>query len=105
VGAEEGIAYAGIKRDMIQCGYTDAGASATVAVIGDSHACAAYSGIAKLGKTLGYNTIVMGKIVPASELMPEKKYAELKTVSVIFDVIKRKNDIKKYLFHYAEICI
>lgn len=74
------------------CRYTDAGSNETVAIVGDSHAHSAYFGIAKLGLELGYNTVLLGHFMTGVEHVNK---ARAKEVSVIFDVLNGKKDIKK----------
>ena len=107
---EAGLAYAGIEKGRLTyCRYTDVGASETVAVIGDSHAWSAYLGIAKLGWELQYNTVLLGWIVPAGAILAKHPGAATgagavwnpglaKNIDIIFDVLKRRKDIKKVFF-------
>jgi hypothetical protein len=74
------------------CRYTDAGADETVALIGDSHALSAYWGVAKLGREVGYNTVLLGWVIPAGEMWNAKLAAQ---APAIFEVLKKKSDIRK----------
>jgi peptidoglycan/LPS O-acetylase OafA/YrhL len=90
---EEGFSYAGVEKDQLgYCKYEDVGAGETVALIGDSHAASASWGLAKLGRELGYNTVLLGWIVPAGEIWSEENS---KNIPVVLEVLKRNNDIKK----------
>jgi len=92
---EAGLAYAGITEGRLSyCRYTEAGAAETVAIIGDSHARSAYWGIAKLGRESGYNTVLLGWIIPGGEVWSK----ENKNSSIVFDILKKKTDIKKVFF-------
>jgi hypothetical protein len=85
------------------CKYTDVGSNETVAVIGDSHAASAYWGIAKLGHELGYNTVLLGQIIPAGEIWSRENEHYR---PIIFDVLKKRKDIKKiFLCNYSTIVI
>jgi hypothetical protein len=42
------------------CRYNDVGSNETIAIIGDSHAAAAYPGLSKVVEGLGKNTVLMG---------------------------------------------
>ncbi|MDR1856656.1 MAG: acyltransferase [Desulfovibrio sp.] len=91
-----GFAYAGIGKNALRyCRYTDVGAPTTVAVIGDSHANAAYYGIAEMGKRLHYNTVLLGWIVPAANIWDNYMASD---IEIIFNILKNKNDIKKVFF-------
>jgi len=102
---EVGISYTGIEKGMLTyCRYTDVGARETVAVIGDSHAWSAYLGIAKLGRELHYNTVLLGGIIPAGDIADKKAQSLAgaiwdnsitKNIDIILDVLKKKNDIRK----------
>jgi len=106
---EAGFAYTGIKYaqrsgDTFYCRYTDVNAEETVAVIGDSFSLAAYWGIAKLGRTLGWNTVLLGWFAPAAETLPQtfvKNNQE--NVRIFFDVMRVKKDITKvFIFFRGE---
>ena len=96
---EAGISYAGIEKGMLTyCRYSDVGAAETVAIIGDSQASFAYFGIAKLGRELGYNTVLLGWIVPAGEIWSKGSLwarGKDKNINIVFDVLKKKRDIRK----------
>src|SRR5262249_7923929 len=54
------LRYVGIKSPLFgYCRFTDVGADETIAVIGDSHAPAAYPGIAEFWKENGRNTLLL----------------------------------------------
>lgn len=60
--------YLGEKADdLLYALYSDESAPETVAVIGDSHAGSAYHGIANMGRELGYNTLMLGQLLPGGE--------------------------------------
>jgi len=94
---EAGILYTGVEKGILMyCKYTDAGAEETVAVIGDSHALAAYWGMAKLGRELGYNTVLLGWILPAGEVYRKSERDKvISDINTIFNVLKEKEDIRK----------
>ena len=93
---EAGLSYTGITKDMLgYYSYTGVGADETVAVIGDSHAHAAYWGIAKLGRELRYNTVLLGWIIPAGEMWDTERAA---LIPVVLEILKKKNDIRKIFF-------
>ena len=115
---EEGLAYAGIAKGMTgYCRYTDAGAGETVAIIGDSHAWAAYPGVAQLGLESGYNTVLLGMIIPAGEMYyqvlsdaqnnQKEIYKNIsKETDVIFDILRKKDDIRKvFIFDRGTVYI
>jgi hypothetical protein len=103
------LAYAGVKRGEIWCRYTDLGADETVAVIGDSHAQVAFWGIAKIGQEEGYNTVLLGDIIPSGEALLKKvdRYKILpERKRIIFDVLKKRKDIRKvFIFSLGMIYI
>jgi len=97
---EAGIAYAGIEKDMLTyCRYTDVGANETLAIIGDSQALFAYFGIAKLGRELGYNTVLLGWIIPAGEVFAKDATDWLKdrdkNINLVLEILKKKHAIRK----------
>jgi peptidoglycan/LPS O-acetylase OafA/YrhL len=108
---EAGLAYAGLAEgELIYCRYTEAGAAETVAVIGDSHAHSAYRGIAKLGRELGYNTVLLGRLIPAGEILheigPQHYEKLLEEIAFSFDVLNEKKDIRKvFIFTRGPIYI
>jgi len=90
-----GLSYANLEKGMLTyCKYTDIGADETVAIIGDSHATSAYEGIAKLGREIGYNTVLLGWIIPAGQIWNWNQ-DDVKNIPVVLDVLKRKKDIRK----------
>jgi peptidoglycan/LPS O-acetylase OafA/YrhL len=91
---KEGIAYIGIEKDKLDfCKYTNYGFDETVAIFGDSHALSAYFGIAKLGKELGYNTVLLGW--PRTNINESVIQNDIKQRNIIFDILKEKKDIQK----------
>ncbi|MDR2694913.1 MAG: acyltransferase [Deltaproteobacteria bacterium] len=93
LGDKAGIAYTGMKKGTLgYYRYTDVGADETVALIGDSHALAAYWGIAELGRELGYNTVVLGRTVPAGDQWVQTPAAQ---IAAVFELLKKKHDIRK----------
>lgn len=91
------VAYAGIPPERFRrCRYTDINAKETVALIGDSHALAAYSGVARLGYELGYNTVVMTRAVPGCSLMEGEEYKVFPLqMTAVFEALTKQPDITK----------
>ena len=88
----EGLAYAGTgKEQLAYYRFTNAGSGETVAVIGDSHALTAYSGIAALGKTLGWNTALLGAWIPGMEIWEPAGISQQETILAI---LCGKRDVK-----------
>ncbi|MDE7241594.1 acyltransferase family protein [Desulfovibrio sp.] len=81
----------GLKKDDLELArFTDAGASRTVAVVGDSHAQSAYPGIAGLGREAGFNTLLLGRF-------PGRKRPYYDTTAHpgrILDILARAKDIR-----------
>jgi len=84
------------------CKFRDEGSGFTVAVIGDSHALAAYPGLAKLNSTLGYNTVLLaGSGLPPflglerAGATKARREHEAKLINTIINLAITKNDIRK----------
>ncbi len=95
-------AYIGAEYSYIERpAFTDVGSDETVAVIGDSHAEAAYWGIAELGRELHYNTLCLLRLTPAGERINWAKAnvgvdeSHIQGIPVIVNILKEKRDIKK----------
>lgn len=97
----EGRSYVGTEFPYIYPDFTNVGSNETIAIIGDSHAEAAYWGIAELGRRLDYNTLCLLRLAPAADKI---NWIEadvgidadsLKGIPVIFDILKEKHEIRK----------
>ncbi|MCM1511610.1 MAG: hypothetical protein NC112_00595, partial [Oxalobacter formigenes] len=88
---DAGMAYVGKEKcdALTYCRYLETGSTQTVAVVGDSHAHFAYSGLAKLGKEMGFNTVILGNA--GTDIMPLLRQG--KDLAFI-DVLLEKQDIK-----------
>lgn len=90
---EAGLKYIGGKaRDFTYYRYNDIGQRKTIAIYGDSHANAAYSGIAELGKELaksgkGFNTLLLG--------VPGKGVINKQSFNTFLDIISKHPEIKQ----------
>jgi len=93
--SEECLAYA--KDVPGYCIFKDAGSDYTVAVIGDSHAYVAYSGLAELNSTLGYNTVLLGTggLLPFLGVADNHQVYNDKQINTIIDLLITKSDIRK----------
>lgn len=61
---EAGLKYTRTTLRQLQyCAFTDAGASRTVAIVGDSHGNL-YGAVAALGRKAGFNTLLLGRFQP-----------------------------------------
>lgn len=91
------LEYAGAKeKDYFFCRYAPAHGNQTIALLGDSHAHAAFSGLARLGAEMGFNTLLLGRIPERTDSLEEIKQQkermlkllarkqEIKTVVIIF---------------------
>jgi peptidoglycan/LPS O-acetylase OafA/YrhL len=86
------------------CRFTDANSTETIAVIGDSHAYAAYPGIAEYVKAKGKNTVLLANSgcppylgAPTRKNDAEKEACKLRMEELIHVVLAHK-DIQKIFF-------
>ncbi|MCM1511868.1 MAG: hypothetical protein NC112_01940, partial [Oxalobacter formigenes] len=88
---QAGIEYVGKDKceALTYCRYSGTDFEKTVAVVGDSHANSAYSGIAKLGKEMGFNTVILGNPLDRMKLFLARGED-----SKIIDVLLKKADVK-----------
>lgn len=81
----------GFKKDELELArYTDAGATRTIAIVGDSHAQSAYAGIAKLGKEEGFNTLLLGRFPGRKKIYSDTRDQPAK----ILDILGRRKEIR-----------
>lgn len=93
---EAGMAYVGREKceALRYCSHSGTDFAQTVAVIGDSHAHSAYPGIAKLGKKMGFNTVLLGRLFP--EIVVTGTWPEYKgRLPEIINIILKKPDIRQ----------
>ncbi|PIS11180.1 MAG: acyltransferase [Bdellovibrio sp. CG10_big_fil_rev_8_21_14_0_10_47_8] len=96
--------YVGMKDpEFYYCRLSDVGSSETVAVLGDSHAHAAYPGIANMFKGMGINTVLLANSGCPPFLGGEygddekDKVKCRKRIEEILRVVKEKRDIRQVL--------
>jgi peptidoglycan/LPS O-acetylase OafA/YrhL len=93
---DAGFRYAGVQRGtLLYCRYSGTNFKTTVAVIGDSHSNSAYPGIADLGKQLGFNTVLLGWIIPGGDI---RHPDAAKNIPIVMNILLQKYDIKKVFF-------
>ena len=98
----EGLQYADIQAgDLTYCRYMHTGATETIAVVGDSHAMVAFPSIAALGEELGYNTLLLGWLVPGGTEhlrgAPDWVWRKdrPKEIEKVLRIVAEKQDIRK----------
>lgn len=97
--------YTGLDRPMFHyCRMSDAGASETVAVIGDSHAHVAYSGLVDVLRENGFNGLLLANsgCPPFVGIAAGVKQAEAEAcrlrIEQLLDIVVKHTDIKKVFF-------
>jgi peptidoglycan/LPS O-acetylase OafA/YrhL len=91
--------------------YTDVGKNETIAIIGDSHAKAAYYGIAKINSEYGVNTVLLARsgllspiLIGLEGYIKEYDQSEIKkhTTAVINTLVNKKDIKKVFIFSFYE---
>ncbi|MCM1129668.1 MAG: acyltransferase [Alistipes senegalensis] len=92
---EAGVEYVCKEKTprLICCRYSGTDFEKTVAVVGDSHAQSAYPGIAKLGKQMGFNTILLGSTFPGMDTWMDP--AGWDPLPEIMDILLERQDIQR----------
>jgi Predicted acyltransferases len=86
------------KDDRTHCRYNDAGGTTTVAVFGDSHALAGFSGIEQVSERAGVNAFLLGcdaSRMPIFGILMNRDHENYKRTVAMLATINGKQDIKK----------
>lgn len=93
--------YVGIRTPLFPyCRYNDVGGEQTIAVIGDSHAHVAYSGIQELAAKAGKNTVLLANSgcppLPSLPIpsFPSERAACAERIAQLLEVLVSKSDIQ-----------
>lgn len=98
---EAGIAYVGKEKceALTYCRYSGTDFAQTVAVVGDSHALFAYSGLAELGEEMGFNTVLLGYMYPMNIVSQTcdllKHLPKEDQVGKVINILLEKPDIRQ----------